>query len=41
MADMGHTMGMNSLGYCYHHGVGVIKDERKAFECFKKAAFLI
>jgi len=26
---------MNSLGYCYHHGVGVIKDERKAFECFK------
>ncbi|RIB17138.1 hypothetical protein C2G38_2188117 [Gigaspora rosea] len=41
MADMGHAMGMNSFGYCYHHGVEVIKDEHKAFECFKKAAFNI
>ncbi|RIB05077.1 kinase-like domain-containing protein [Gigaspora rosea] len=29
---------MSNLGVCYRDGIGVMKDERKAFECYKKAA---
>src|SRR5260363_223416 len=35
---MGDAVGTSNLGNCYRDGRGVIKDERKAFECYKKAA---
>jgi len=28
----------NNLGYCYQNGIGVTKDEKKAFEWYFKAA---
>src|SRR6185436_6586601 len=30
--------GQNNLGYCYHNGIGIKKDEEKAFEWFLKSA---
>ncbi|RIB09735.1 hypothetical protein C2G38_247696 [Gigaspora rosea] len=33
---MGHTEGINSLGYCYQYGIGVEKDENKAFIYYQK-----
>ncbi|RIB14188.1 hypothetical protein C2G38_2195854 [Gigaspora rosea] len=34
---MGNAFGINSVGYCYHKGIGVKKNEKKAFEYSKQS----
>ncbi|RIB15247.1 kinase-like domain-containing protein [Gigaspora rosea] len=38
LADMNDPDGINRLGYCYEYGIGVEKDERKAFTYYQKSA---
>ena len=35
-----NPMVINSLGICYHSGVGVVKDNEKALEYYRKASEL-
>ncbi|RIB23208.1 hypothetical protein C2G38_2242852 [Gigaspora rosea] len=35
-AEMGYAGGTYNLGYCYRNGIGVEKDEHKAFICYQK-----
>ncbi|KAF0397565.1 sel1 repeat family protein [Gigaspora margarita] len=35
---MGDTLAMCNVGNCYRYGTGVEKDEKKAFEYYKKSA---
>ena len=35
---MGNAYGMFFVGNCYKEGIGVEKDEKKTFECYKKSA---
>src|SRR5690242_13708790 len=37
-ADMNDPDGIFWLGYCYEHGIGVEKDEKKAFINYQKSA---
>jgi len=37
-AEQGDMDAMLSLGYCYEYGIGILKDTRKAFELYTKAA---
>lgn len=37
-ADAGIPDAQNALGYCYDHGLGVVKSDQKAFELWSKAA---
>ncbi|CAB4414000.1 unnamed protein product [Rhizophagus irregularis] len=39
-ADLGNSLGISDLGYCYQHGIGTDIDKKKAFELFQKAADL-
>ncbi|RHZ80062.1 hypothetical protein Glove_139g107 [Diversispora epigaea] len=32
-AEEGNSNGQNGLGYCYQHGIGTTKNEKKAFQC--------
>ncbi|RIB02337.1 kinase-like domain-containing protein [Gigaspora rosea] len=38
LADMNEPDGIYRLGYCYEYGIGVEKDERKAFTYYQKSA---
>ena len=38
MADQGNSKAQLDLGHCYHHGIGVREDARKAFEWYEKSA---
>lgn len=38
MAKAGHADAMNTLGWCFHEGCGIAKDDRKALECYLSAA---
>ena len=37
-AEMGHVNGIYMVGYCYQNGIGVEKDEHKAFIYYQKSA---
>lgn len=37
-ADLGNTIALYSLGFCYQHGFGFQKDLSKAIENYSKAA---
>ena len=37
-AESGHIEAQNNLGYCYQNGIGVEKNEVKAFEWYEKSA---
>ncbi|CAB4472807.1 unnamed protein product [Rhizophagus irregularis] len=36
LAEGGNSDALNNLGYCYQNGIGIEKDEKKAFEWSKK-----
>jgi uncharacterized protein len=36
--DAGAPDAMNALGYCFAHGLGVVKNDQRAFELYSKAA---
>lgn len=38
MVDQGNPKAQLDLGHCYHHGIGVREDARKAFEWYEKSA---
>ncbi|RIB00988.1 kinase-like domain-containing protein [Gigaspora rosea] len=38
LADMNDPGGMYWLGYCYEYGIGIEKDEKKAFTWYQKSA---
>ncbi|RIB30491.1 kinase-like domain-containing protein [Gigaspora rosea] len=38
LADMNDPEGIYRLGYCYEYGIGVEKDERRAFTYYQKSA---
>lgn len=40
LATKNHPDATRVLGLCYHYGFGITKDEKKAFECYLKAANL-
>ena len=35
---MGNAYRMFFVGNCYEEGIGIEKDEKKIFECYKKSA---
>ena len=37
-AELGHSGGQNTLGYCYYYGMGVERDYEKAVEWYRKSA---
>ena len=37
-AEQENANGQNSLGYCYQHGVGVVKNEEEAVKWYKLAS---
>ncbi|KAF0336094.1 calmodulin-dependent protein kinase [Gigaspora margarita] len=37
-ANMGNTKAMDNVGRCYEKGIGVVKDEKMAFEYYIKSA---
>ncbi|RIB02875.1 hypothetical protein C2G38_2226618 [Gigaspora rosea] len=38
LSEMGHTSGIYNVGNCYLYGIGIEKDEHKAFIYFQKSA---
>ena len=38
LADKEDSNGINYIGYCYLHGIGVKKDEKEAFAYYQKSA---
>ena len=39
-ADLGDPLAISNLGYCFQNGVGVAKDQNRAFQLFQQAADL-